>query len=75
MSYQAIRARRALFASAALALVLSAGGALAQDKPADHGDTPAAAYEPSMTTLGQLNLEIPGRRPEDPVMTAEEFQT
>ncbi|MBU1211141.1 MAG: nitrite reductase [Alphaproteobacteria bacterium] len=47
----------------------------AEDKPKEHGSTPAAAYEPSMTTLGQMNLEIPGRKPDDPVMTAEEFQS
>jgi nitrite reductase (NO-forming)/hydroxylamine reductase len=28
-----------------------------------------------MTTLGQIKVEIPGRRPDDPVMTAEEFQS
>ena len=35
---------------------------------------PAAAYEPSMTTLGQIKVEIPGRKADDPVMTQEEFQ-
>ena len=35
---------------------------------------PAAAYEPSMTTLGQIKVEIPGRKDDDPVMTQEEFQ-
>jgi nitrite reductase (NO-forming)/hydroxylamine reductase len=48
--------------------------AQAQDKPKEHADGPAAAYEPSMTTLGQLKVEIPGRKPDDPVMTQEEFQ-
>ncbi|MFC3118773.1 cytochrome D1 domain-containing protein [Jhaorihella thermophila] len=48
---------------------------MAQDKPKDHGDTPAAAYEPSMSTLGQLKIEIPGRKPDDPVMTQEEYDT
>ena len=72
MTQNATRARRSLLASASLALALPAGALLAQDKPADHGDTPAAAYEPSMTTLGQLSVEIPGRKPDDPVMTAEE---
>ncbi|MCU9838249.1 MULTISPECIES: nitrite reductase [Ruegeria] len=38
-----------------------------------HGSDAGAAYQPSMTTLGQLNLEIPGRREGDPVMTQEEY--
>ncbi len=46
---------------------------VAQDKPKGHGDTPAAAYEPSLNTLGQLQVEIPGRKPGDPVITPAEF--
>jgi nitrite reductase (NO-forming)/hydroxylamine reductase len=65
--------RSSLLASAAIVAVLSAGGGLAQDKPADHADSAAGAYEPSMTTLGQLNLEIPGRKPGDPVMSQAEY--
>jgi nitrite reductase (NO-forming)/hydroxylamine reductase len=52
---------------------LITSAANAQDEAKDHGSGPAAAYEPSMTTLGQLKLEIPGRKPGDPVITAEEF--
>ena len=55
-------------------LGFTAGIAAADEKPASHGDTPAAAYQPSMTTLGQIKVEIPGRRENDPVMTQEEFQ-
>ncbi|MDZ4137180.1 MAG: cytochrome D1 domain-containing protein [Paracoccaceae bacterium] len=66
--------RHLLLSSAAFALALVAGPVLAQDKPKDHADGPAAAYEPSMTTLGQLQVEIPGRKADDPVMTQEEFQ-
>jgi nitrite reductase (NO-forming)/hydroxylamine reductase len=62
-----------LWSSAALILGLLAAPVLAQDKPKDHGDAPGASYSPSMTTLGQLNLEIPGRKPDDPVITDEEF--
>ena len=50
-------------------------GLSAQEKPKEHGDTPAAAYEPSMTTLGQIQVEIPGRKPGDPVITPSEFQS
>ncbi|WP_347311012.1 cytochrome D1 domain-containing protein [Defluviimonas sp. SAOS-178_SWC] len=75
MTSRANRARRVLLSSAALTLALIAGPVLAQEKPKDHADGPAAAYEPSMTTLGQLKVEIPGRKPDDPVMTAEEFQS
>ena len=74
MTFRANRARSVLLSSAALALALLAGPALAQEKPKDHADGPAAAYEPSMTTLGQLQVEIPGRKADDPVMTQDEFQ-
>lgn len=58
----------------ALPLVLLTSPAISQDKPKDHADGPAAAYEPSMTTLGQLKIEIPGRKPGDPVITPSEFR-
>ncbi|MCB1431742.1 MAG: nitrite reductase, partial [Alphaproteobacteria bacterium] len=57
-----------------MALGLVAGTALAEEKPKEHGDTPAAEYVPSMTTLGEIKVEIPGRKADDPVMTPEEFQ-
>ena len=74
MTIRASHARRTLLSSAALALAVLAGPALAQEKPKEHGDGPAAAYEPSMTTLAEIQVEIPGRHPDDPVMTQEEFQ-
>jgi len=67
-------ARRTALAGAALALALAAPVALAQEKPKEHADTPGAAYEPSMNTLGQLKVEIPGRKAGDPVMTPAEYQ-
>lgn len=74
MQPRAYTARSALLGSAALALGLLAAPLYAEEKPKDHTDGPAAAYEPSMTTLGQLKVEIPGRKADDPVMTQEEFQ-
>ena len=68
-------ARRALLSSAAMALALLASPITAEEKPTDHADGPAAAYEPSMTTLAEIAVEIPGRKEGDPVMTQEEFQT
>ena len=65
--------RAALLGSVAMPLAFLATAGLAEEKPKEHGDTPAAAYEPSMTTLGQMKLEIPGRKPDDPVITAAEF--
>ncbi len=65
---------RLLMSSAAMALAVSAQAVPAQEKPADHGDDASAAYQPSMTTLGELNVEIPGRKPGDPVMTTDEYQ-
>ncbi|WP_328809277.1 cytochrome D1 domain-containing protein [Roseibium aggregatum] len=70
---RAIR-RKALLMSVAFTLGLTAFGASAQEKPEDHGSGPTAAYEPSMTTLGQLKVEIPGRKEGDPVMTQDEYQ-
>jgi len=66
--------RATLLSSAAIALGLAVSGAMAQEKPADHGDDASAAYQPSMTTLGQIQVEIPGRKPGDPVMTPSEYQ-
>ncbi|RVT81829.1 nitrite reductase [Rhodobacteraceae bacterium CCMM004] len=66
--------RSSLFASAALVAVVSGTGGFAQTAPEGHGDGPAAAYQPSMTTLGELNVEIPGRKPGDPVVTPSEYQ-
>ena len=74
MTSRTLRTGKLLLTSAALALSLAASGALAEEKPKEHGDGPAAAYEPSMTTLGQIKVEIPGRKADDPVMTQEEFQ-
>ena len=65
--------RLALLAGVSLPLAIAAAAAQAQEKPEGHGDTPAAAYEPSMTTLGQIQVEIPGRKPGDPVVTPSEF--
>lgn len=64
--------RATLISGAAIAMALASTGAMAQD--ASHAEGPSAAYEPSMTTLGQLRVEIPGRKPGDPVMTQEEYQ-
>jgi nitrite reductase (NO-forming) / hydroxylamine reductase len=74
MTPRASHARHMLLSSAALAMALFAGPLLAQEKPPAHADGPAGAYEPSMTTLGQIQVEIPGLKPDDPVMTQEEFQ-
>ncbi len=67
------KSRMRLLGSAALALAVIAGPSFAQDKPKDHSDEPGAAYSPSMTTLGELHMEIPGRKPDDPVITPDEF--
>lgn len=74
MTPRASHARHLLWSSAALTMAMIASPGFAQDKPKDHTDGPAAAYEPSMTTLGQIKVEIPGRKDGDPVMTQEEFQ-
>ena len=58
----------------ALALAFTAIPAVAEEKPEPHATSPASAYEPSLTTLGQLKVEIPGRRPDDPVISGAEFQ-
>lgn len=72
MTFPTTLARRLLLSCAILGV--AAGAGFADEKPKPHGDTPAAAYEPSMTTLGQIKVEIPGRKENDPVMSQEEFQ-
>jgi nitrite reductase (NO-forming) / hydroxylamine reductase len=64
-----------LLCSIALPVLLAVPAANAQDESKEHPSSPAVADEPSMTTLGQLKLEIPGRKPHDPVVTADEFDT
>ena len=60
----------ALLAGAALPLAFAA---MAQDKPAEHGDTPQDKYIYSADSLADLNLEIPGLKPDDPVISEAEF--
>jgi nitrite reductase (NO-forming) / hydroxylamine reductase len=71
-SFRAFRLA-AMLAGTAFPLALIATSVFAQEKPPGHGDTPAAKYEFSATSLGQIEVEIPGRKPDDPVMTQEEF--
>ena len=62
--------RAALLGGAALALALSVLPSGAQE----HAAGAAQSYSPSLTTLAEINVEIPGRKPDDPVITDEEFQ-
>ena len=64
--------RIALLAGAALPLAFAA--AIAQDKPAEHGDTPQDKYIYSATSLADIAVEIPGLKADDPVITEDEFQ-
>ncbi|WP_417258484.1 cytochrome D1 domain-containing protein [Celeribacter sp.] len=72
MSTRATKLKRSLLGTVALMLAGGLTPALAQDN--SHGSDPAAAYSPSMTTLGEIHVEVPGMRPGDPVMTNAEFQ-
>ncbi len=65
--------RRALLMTSAALAIGAVAPAMAQDKPKAHADTAGAKYEPSMNTLSQLHVEVPGRKPGDPVMTSEEY--
>ncbi len=73
MITRAKTAKSSLWGSAALVLGLIASPAIAEDKPATHADKPDASYQASMTTLGALDMEIPGLKPEDPILTPEQF--
>ena len=73
MFTQATKIRQILLGTVALAMAGGLTPALAEDNA--HGSGPAAAYSPSMTTLGQIQVEVPGMKPGDPVMSQEEFQT
>ncbi|MBZ0129391.1 MAG: nitrite reductase [Rhodobacteraceae bacterium] len=59
-----------MLTGAALALSLVAAPAFAEG---EHNSSPGGMYVPSMNTLSALNIEIPGRKPGDPVMTDEEY--
>ncbi|MEQ1671740.1 MAG: cytochrome D1 domain-containing protein [Hyphomicrobium sp.] len=71
--------KKALLGSIVLPLLLASGTAMAEEKVKDkskenaHGDTPASTYVPNMATLGQMKIEMPGRKPDDPVITPAEF--
>jgi len=39
-----------------------------------HKTTPGGQYQPSLDVLKDLGIEMPGRKPDDPVMTPDEFQ-
>jgi len=65
--------RTAALLGSALPLMFMTAPAISQEKPKEHADGPAAAYEPNLNTLGQMKLEIPGRKPGDPVITPAEF--
>ena len=71
-SLRALR-RAAALTGIAVPITLLATGATAQDRPEGHGDTPAAQYEFSATSLAEIEVEIPGLKPDDPVITQEEF--
>ncbi len=73
MFTRATKIRQILLGTVALAMAGGLTPALAEDNA--HGSGPAAAYSPSMTTLGQIQVEVPGMKPGDPVMSQEEFQT
>jgi nitrite reductase (NO-forming)/hydroxylamine reductase len=73
-SFRKTSTKASLLGSVALPfMLLTAPPASSDEKPKGHGDTPASSYQPSLNTLGQLKVEIPGRKPDDPVITPEEF--
>ena len=66
--------KTAMLAGFVLPVTMAATALYAQEeKPAGHGDSPANKYVFSATTLGQIEVEIPGLKPDDPVITQEEF--
>jgi nitrite reductase (NO-forming)/hydroxylamine reductase len=61
----------------ALSILISPGSVYAQGKHTEiekHKTTPAERYEPSLNVLKDIGVEIPGRKPGDPVITPPEFQ-
>ncbi len=65
--------RSAFFSSVALPLALTGTVAYAQDAEEAHATEPQDRYEWSADSLADLNLEIPGLKPDDPVITQDEF--
>jgi nitrite reductase (NO-forming)/hydroxylamine reductase len=61
-------------AALALAILASPGAGFAQKADVKkHETTPAERYEPSLNVLKDIGVEIPGRKPGDPVITPPEF--
>jgi len=76
--------RKALFrpiawlggAVVASAMLMNPSISLAQGKHTEiekHKTTPAERYEPALNVLKDIGVEIPGRKPGDPVITVPEF--
>ena len=61
------------------AAIMPTWGATAQaadaksDAVKEHKTTPSAQYSPSLDMLKGIDVAVPGRRPEDPVISQEEF--
>ncbi len=49
-------------------------GRVTQEKPEGHADSPQDKYIYSATSLADIKVEIPGLKPDDPVISEEEFQ-
>jgi nitrite reductase (NO-forming)/hydroxylamine reductase len=61
----------------ALSILVSPGSGYAQGKHTEiekHKSTPGERYEPSLNVMKDINVEIPGRKPGDPVITPPEFK-
>ncbi len=71
MTYLSKLKTAALITSVIAPLSLVGGFGFAAE---DHTNSPSAQYNPSLNTLGALKMEIPGRKPEDPIISAEEFE-
>ncbi len=61
-------------AGLALAVVSSPIAGMAADAKKAHNSSPGGKYEPSMNVMKDIGVEIPGKKPGDPVITPEEFK-
>ena len=60
----------------AISILAYPGSGYTQGKPAGiekHKTSPAERYEPSLNVMKDIGVEIPGRKPGDPVITVPEF--
>jgi nitrite reductase (NO-forming)/hydroxylamine reductase len=75
MAFYTANLRTILMTTTAAVFMTVSSQGMAKEMAAAHAaNAPSSAPSPSISTLKQLNIEIPGMKPDDPIMTGDEFQ-